>query len=155
MESENNSFAYIIEPMSAKDSSDIIIPSVFVGEQTGQLLLDTYQFKNDFILVLNNDLPFDINTHLLLPFSIFVALCFIIMIGFMIVKCMRDRRRMHRHRLPRSALKAIPIVKFNKLTMTYETCIICLDDYEDGDKLRVLPCAHGGLRINIGLHIPI
>lgn len=129
--------------MSAKDSDDILIPSVFVTERTGESLCAQYQYTDEVFLVLNNDVPFDINTHLLLPFSIFVALCFVIMIGFMIVKCMRDRRRMHRHRLPRSALKAIPIVKFSKLTMTYEMCIICLDEYEDGDKLRVLPCDHG------------
>ena len=51
------------------------------------------------------------------------------------------RRRM-RHRLPKSALKKLPIHKF-KQGDPFETCCICLDDFEEGDKLRILPCDHG------------
>ena len=51
------------------------------------------------------------------------------------------RRRM-RHRLPKSALKKLPIHKF-KQGDPFETCCICLDDFDEGDKLRILPCDHG------------
>lgn len=59
-----------------------------------------------------------------------------------IVKCIKDRRRQRRHRLPASALNKIPTCKFEKGD-PYETCAICLDDYVEGEKLRVLPCNHG------------
>lgn len=59
----------------------------------------------------------------------------------MVVRCVREHRRQRRHRLPKNQLKKIPIKKFNK-GMPYETCAICLDDYIEGEKLRVLPCAH-------------
>jgi len=44
--------------------------------------------------------------------------------------------------LPKSALKKLPIHKF-KNGDPFETCCICLDDFEEGDKLRILPCDHG------------
>lgn len=127
--------------MSAKNDDGITIPSVFVGETTGKILMINYQYQDGFVLVINDELPFNINTHLILPFSIVVGLCFIIMIGFMIVKCVREQRRLRRHRLPSSVLKTIPTIKFNK-GHPYEVCVICLDEYIEGDKLRVLPCAH-------------
>lgn len=132
-----------LEQMSANNDEGIIIPSVFVGEKTGKLIIYNY-VTEDYVLVINDDLPFNINTHLILPFTIVVGLCFLIMIGFMIVKCVREQRRLRRHRLPGSALKKIPCIRFSKgqQSESYDTCAICLDDYVEGDKLRILPCSH-------------
>lgn len=55
---------------------------------------------------------------------------------------MQDRRRRRRHRLPASSLRQIPVSKFQKGD-PYETCAICLEDYLEGEKLRILPCSHG------------
>ncbi|KAL0895329.1 hypothetical protein ABMA27_011471 [Loxostege sticticalis] len=130
-----------LETMSAKDPTNITIPSVFVSEKAGILLADDYNYLKGYYIMVNGDVPFDINTHLLLPFAVVVAICLIIIIIFMIVKCIKDRRRARRHRLPNRSLKKIPTCKFSKGD-PYETCAICLDDYQEGERLRVLPCAH-------------
>lgn len=155
--SHNSIFA---EAMSAKSDEDIVIPSVFVGETTGKFLTSSFSNYSEFAIIINDDLPFNINTHLIIPFSIVVGLCFITMvsrwgkliyknfnkifilqIGFMVVKCVREQRRMRRYRLPSNLLKKIPTIKFTKGT-NYDLCAICLDEYIEGEKLRVLPCSH-------------
>ncbi|XP_039296315.1 E3 ubiquitin-protein ligase RNF167 [Nilaparvata lugens] len=93
-----------------------------------------------YFIEVNNDYPFIVD-NLLLPFAIVVGLCFFLMLGFMVVKCIRDRRRARRHRLPYASLKQIPSSKFHKGD-PYETCAICLEDYIEGDRLRILPCSH-------------
>lgn len=131
--------------MSANNDDGIDIPSMFIGEASGKIIINNYLFDNGFLLVLNDDLPFNINTNLIVPFAVVVALCFIGMIGFMIMKCLREQRRLRRHRLPNSVLKKIPIIRFSKEEhmSLYEICAICIEDYVDGDRLRVLPCSHG------------
>lgn len=127
--------------MSAKDASGITIAAVFVGETTGRMIINNYQF-DQYILLINDFLPYNFN-KLILPFSIIVGLCFMIMIGFIIARCVREQRRLRRYRLPKSVLRKIPTIKFNSKVHPYDTCAICLEDYIDGEKLRVLPCGHG------------
>lgn len=129
-----------LEPMSAKDPIGIVIPSVFVSEITGLIIKENYLYDELYFVLINDDTPFNIS-HLLLPFAIVVGICFLVMVIFMIVRCIKDRRRQRRHRLPNSSLKKIPTHKYTKGD-PYETCAICLDDYIEGEKLRVLPCAH-------------
>lgn len=121
---------------------DSLIPSIFIGYQSGKDILKhfTYDHSHEVRMIITDDEPFDINAYLL-PFAIVVGICFLIMLAIVIFKCIQDHRRRMRHRLPKSALKKLPIHKF-KSGDPYETCCICLDDFTDGDKLRILPCDH-------------
>lgn len=93
-----NKLSNELEIMSAADDSDIFIPSVFVGKSAGNIILGDYLYTNGnaplgprdnqfnyfvlgFALVLNDDFPFNINTHLIIPFCIVVGLCFVIMVS--------------------------------------------------------------------------
>ncbi|XP_068628795.1 E3 ubiquitin-protein ligase RNF13 [Battus philenor] len=130
-----------LETMSAKNPDGINIPSVFVSDLAGLILSDQYLYtSNHYYIMVNGDLPYNINS-LLVPFAVVVVLCLIVILIFMIVKCIKDRRRARRHRLPNRSLKKIPTCKFSKGD-PYDTCAICLEDYQEGERLRVLPCAH-------------
>ncbi|KZS20779.1 E3 ubiquitin-protein ligase RNF13 [Daphnia magna] len=130
----------LIEPMAGENDDDITIAAIFIGQDDGLKIQSFYTYDKGYMLLLTNELPFNINSYLL-PFAIVVAICFAIMVVFMLVKCVKERRRSRRIRLPSSSLKTIPTNKFKKGD-PYDTCAICLEDYVDGDKLRILPCSH-------------
>uniref|UniRef100_A0A8D2BAH3 E3 ubiquitin-protein ligase RNF13 n=1 Tax=Sciurus vulgaris TaxID=55149 RepID=A0A8D2BAH3_SCIVU len=118
----------------------IDIPSVFIGESSANSLKDefTYEKGGHIILVPEFSLPLE---YYLIPFLIIVGICLILIVIFMITKFVQDRHRARRNRLRKDQLKKLPVHKFRKGD-EYDVCAICLDEYEDGDKLRVLPCSH-------------
>uniref|UniRef100_A0A1Y9H2I6 RING-type domain-containing protein n=1 Tax=Anopheles dirus TaxID=7168 RepID=A0A1Y9H2I6_9DIPT len=134
-----------LEHMSANHPQDLLIPSVFVGESSGRSIIEAYLYDREYALVITDDIPFNISNNLIIPFAIVVGLCFMIMralqVLFMIIRCVRERRRQQRHRLPARVLRRIGIVKFAK-GMSFETCAICLEDFAENERLRVLPCRH-------------
>lgn len=129
-------------PMGGSDSG--LIPSVFLTHSDGEKLRQHYTYSEGwkYLIKITDNTPFDINAYLL-PFAIVVGICFLVMLAIMVFKCVQDRRRERRHRLPKSSLKKIPTKKFTAgMEAQHETCCICLDDYVIGDKLRILPCSH-------------
>jgi hypothetical protein len=78
-----------------------------------ELILSSFTFSinPNVYLHISDDEPFDFNAYLL-PFAIVVGICFVVMLFIVIYKCCQDHRRTMRHRLPKSALKKLPIIKF-------------------------------------------
>ncbi|KAG1714095.1 E3 ubiquitin-protein ligase RNF13 [Nymphon striatum] len=139
--------AVIVYNVETKESSSsngtsvsINIPTVLVDQTVGVYLDDHYLYDKGYQIVITSSPPFNLNNYLF-PFAVIIAVCFMIMCIFSIVKCYRDRRRDRANRLPTKQLKKIPIKKFQK-SDGYDVCAICIDDYKEGEKLRILPCSH-------------
>ncbi|MGH0141448.1 UNVERIFIED_CONTAM: hypothetical protein FKN15_074232 [Acipenser sinensis] len=90
------------------------------------------------VLLPDYSLPLE---YYLIPFLIIVGICLILIVVFMITKFVQDRHRARRSRLRKDQLKKLPVHKYKKGDV-YDVCAICLDEYEEGDKLRELPCSH-------------
>ncbi|KAJ8356782.1 hypothetical protein SKAU_G00195760 [Synaphobranchus kaupii] len=118
----------------------IDIPSVFVGEETANSLKEDYTYDKGGHVMLMPDFSLPLEYYLI-PFLIIVGICLVLIVVFMITKCVQDRHRARRSRLRKDQLKKLPIHKYKKGD-SYDVCAICLDEYEEGDKLRVLPCSH-------------
>ncbi|KAG9461416.1 E3 ubiquitin-protein ligase RNF167 [Eleutherodactylus coqui] len=119
---------------------EISIPAVFTGASSGQNLSEKFTYYNNAHVLLLPDYPFNLGYYFI-PFIIVVVIIIIVMCTVMILRCVQHRKKLRKNRLTRDQLKKIPVHKFKKGD-EYDVCAICLEDYEEGDKLRVLPCSH-------------
>ncbi|XP_041482656.1 E3 ubiquitin-protein ligase RNF13-like isoform X1 [Lytechinus variegatus] len=120
-------------------AKSVYIPSVFVGLDAGTILKGM-NYTTGYTIELTPGFVFPFHLYLI-PFASIVGICFVVMLCFMIAKYVRDQRRRRKARLSRDHLKKLPIKKFKKGD-EYDICAICIDDYEEGQKLRILPCNH-------------
>ncbi|EOA35159.1 hypothetical protein CARUB_v10020298mg [Capsella rubella] len=135
----------------AGNSGGIKIHAVFVTKETGEALKESAGFPDTKVWLIPS---FEnsawsimaVSFISLLAMSAVLATCFF-------VRRHRIRRRTASrssrvrefHGMSRRLVKAMPTLIFSSFhedNTTAFTCAICLEDYNVGDKLRLLPCCH-------------
>ncbi|CAG5136038.1 unnamed protein product [Candidula unifasciata] len=121
------------------NGSLVHIPATFVGYSSGMELWGyNYTHQRYIITIMEEDEELRL---FLWPFAVVIGVCFLIFMVFMLVKLLREQASKKVNRLSKKHLNKIPVRKFKKGDY-YDTCAICLDEYEEGEKIRVLPCDH-------------
>ncbi|XP_061595830.1 E3 ubiquitin-protein ligase RNF167 [Cololabis saira] len=139
----HNMYSDILFNMNSSNDTiadEIDIPSVFTSYYASERLKSYIVPDHGVYVILKPEFSFPLSYYLI-PFTGVVGMIILVMCVILVVRCVQYRKRLRKNRLSKEQLKRIPTHKFTKGD-DYDVCAICLDEYEEGDKLRVLPCSH-------------
>ncbi|KAF8098114.1 hypothetical protein N665_0273s0015 [Sinapis alba] len=134
----------------AGNSGGIKIHAVFVTKETGDVLKEFAGLSDTKVWLLPS---FEnsawsimaVSFISLLAMSAVLATCFFVRRHRIRRRTSRSSRVREFHGMSRRLVKAMPSLIFSSVhedNTTAFTCAICLEDYNVGDKLRLLPCRH-------------
>ncbi|CAN6720287.1 unnamed protein product [Malus baccata var. baccata] len=141
---------FCVENTVAGSSAGIKIYAVFVSKTSGELLKKYIGLTNmEMWLIASFENTawsiMAISFISLLAMSAVLATCFFVRRH----RIRRERPQASRvqefHGMSKRLVKAMPSLKFTTVledNCTSSTCAICLEDYNFGEKLRILPCRH-------------
>ncbi|KAG2228928.1 hypothetical protein INT48_004213 [Thamnidium elegans] len=123
------------------DSSDITIPSVYVAQYQFLSLLQHLNGKPVSIKITENELFSWSWSDLLIFFSVLLPSS--ILYAVYLTWRVRQQHIQKRELAPSDVVKRLPIHSFHReKDIPIDECIICLEEYQEGDKIRTLPCKH-------------
>ncbi|KAF9164292.1 E3 ubiquitin-protein ligase rnf13 [Mortierella sp. AD010] len=133
----------LITMYAREDTSDILIPSVFITQNHyRELRYFSIDLGKDYLVQMNPD---EIDWPVL-DVIIFIILspAIVVLFLFFIWK-LRMRQQRLADLAPAEVVNNLPVKVFFKSKVKDNDpveCVICLEDYVDEDELRVLPCRH-------------
>lgn len=127
---------------------NITVPAVFVSKATGELLKDYAQGEKAECCLFPSHYE---STWTVLTISLisFTVICGIVVLLFYMPRHLPYPQGTSNpcQRVDAETVEALPCFVFcsahARECHTGETCAICLEDYKDGETLKVLPCQHG------------
>jgi len=124
------------------DTRDVKIPSVFVGQEDYDRLIQSSESDKGVLIKLTKD---DILQPLLDVIIVVILSPTIMMIFIYIVWRIRRRQRRRQDIAPPQVVCNLPIKTYytsRRQENDPTECCICLEDYQDKDELRIMPCKH-------------
>ncbi|KAF9109919.1 hypothetical protein BGX27_006997 [Mortierella sp. AM989] len=139
----DNQYSGLITMYAREDTSDVLIPSVFIAQRHyRELRYLGMEYGKDFFIKMTPD---DMNWPLL-DVVIFIILspAFVVFFLYFIWR-IRIRQQHIADLAPTEVVTNLPIKIFYTAKLKENDpveCVICLEDFEDETELRVLPCRH-------------